>query len=189
MSMSSLLENALDLSLAEVIQNTEAQFLVISIITPARMILAGIFGAVALYFLWQMKQGFAEMRWFSLFPGVVIAPVFGIISIVFFFAYHEKQFLIKERRAVVQGGMFGWSARREYAMPMNGRVLIMLRKTLNGTNAQISQYQYHYDVTVESLPAMGFTVAGDRAKAQDFAQKLAGALGYGMVDRSEDLSK
>ncbi|CAN5710243.1 hypothetical protein BH11PSE12_BH11PSE12_34530 [soil metagenome] len=189
MTITSVLESALDLSLADVIQNTETQFLVVSMITPVRMILAGLSGAVALYFLWQIKSDFAEVSWFSLFPGVVIAPVFAIISIVFFFAHHEKNFLIKERRAVVQGSMFGLSARREYVMPMNGRVSIMLRKTLNRTDTHSLQYQYHYDVTVDALPAMGFTVSGDRPRAQEFAKNLARALGYEMADRSEDLSK
>lgn len=190
MSIISLMENPLDLSIAEVMQNTDTQFLVVSIITPARMIIAGITGLVALYFLWQMKRNFAEFSWFSLYPGALIAPVFGIVSIVFFFGQQEKDFLIKERRAVVRGGMFGLTAQRDYPIPLNGRVLVTVRKTLNRTDNHTSPYyQYHYDVTVEPIAAMGFTIAGDRPKAQEFAQKLAHYLGYELVDKSTDTSR
>jgi hypothetical protein len=189
MSIATLLENPLDLSIAEIIQNTDAQFLVVSIITPVRMILATIFGVVALYFVWQMKRDFAEVSWFSLWPGVLITPVFGIISIVFFFGHQEKEFLLKERRAIVRGGIFGLHAQHDYPIPLNGRVVVTLRKELNRTDTHTSQYQYHYDVTVDPLPAMGFTVASDRPLAQDFAKKLAGSLRYDLVDHSEDLSR
>lgn len=190
MSITSLLENPLDLSIAEIIQNSDTQFLVTSIITPARMLIAAIAGAVALYFLWQMKREFAELSWFSLFPGILIAPVFGIVSVVLFFAHQEKEFLIKERRAIVRGGMFGLSAQRDYFIPLNGHIVISLRKTLNRTDNHTSPYyQYHYDVSVEPLPAMGFTISGDRPRAQDFAKKLSAALGYETVDQSEDTTR
>ena len=185
MSITSILESPLDLSIAEVIQNSDTQFLVASIITPVRVILAAIAGAVALYFLWQMKKEFSEFGWFSLFPGILIAPVFGIISVVFFFAHQEKAFFIKERRAVVRASIFGLSAQREYPIPLNGRVLVTLRKTLNRTDNHSSQYQYHYDVNVEPLTAMRFTISGNRSQAQDFAKKVADSLGYELVDRSD----
>jgi hypothetical protein len=189
MSIISLLENPLDLSIAEIIHNTDTQFSVVSVITPVRMILAAIFGLVALYFLWQMKRDFAEFSLLSLWPGALIAPVFGIISIVFFFGHQEKDFLLKERRAIVRGGIFGLHAQNEYPIPLNGRVVITLRKELNRTDSHVSQYQYHYDVAVEPLPAMGFTLAGDRPQAQDFAKKLANSLDYELVDHSEDASR
>ena len=190
MSITSLLESPLDLSIAEVIQNTDTQFLVVSIITPVRMILAAIFGVVALYFLWQMKRNFAEFSWFSLWPGALIAPVFGIVSIVSFFGHQEKEFLLKERRAFVRGGIFGLHAQREYPIPLNGRVVVTLRKTLNRTESKgSSYYQYHYDVTVDPLPAMGFTITDEKKQAQDFAKKLAHSLGYELVDQSEDSSR
>jgi hypothetical protein len=56
-------------------------------------------------------------------------------------------------------------------------------------NKGSSYYQYHYDVTVEPLPAMGFTIAGEKKQAQDFAKKLARSLGYELVDQSEDSSR
>lgn len=186
MPLTAILGNPLDLSVAEVVRHSDAQFLVTSILTPVRMILAAILGAVALYFLWQMKRDFAEASWFSLFPGILIAPVFGVISIVFFFAHHEKEFLVKERRAIVRGSMFGLSAQRDYPIPLTGRVLISLRKTLNRTEGHVSQFQSHYDVSIDGMPAMGFTVAGDRQSAQDFAKKLAEFLAYELIDQSKD---
>ena len=189
MFLSTLIENPLDLSLAQVVQNGDAQLVAVTVLTPVRMVLATIFGLVALYFVWSMWRGFAEFSWLSLWPGILFAPVFGILSIVFFFGHHEKEFQFVQRKAVVRGGLLGLAATNEYSIPLNGRVLVTLRKELNRTSGHVSQYQYHYDVTVEPLPAMGFTVAGERAQAQEFAKKLAGLLDYELVDKSADPDK
>lgn len=189
MLITSILENPLDLSIAEVVRHGDTQLLIVSTITPARMMLAAIAGTVALYFLWQIRRGFLEAGWFGIFPGILIAPVFAIVALVFFFAHHEKAFLPKERRAIVRGGMFGLSARREYPLPLNGRVSITLRRTLNRTEGQVAQSQSHYDISVESVPAMGLTVAGDRVRAQEVAKELAAFLAYELVDRSADLPR
>jgi hypothetical protein len=183
-----ILESRLDLSIARIQEPAPGQLVVSSIMTSSRGIVAGVFGlacVLCLVLVWrQRSQGWLV----ALYPWGLLAPILGVIAIVMAFGEQSKTVDAAARRAELRARLGPFGSTRSYPLSPKGRIRISLRRELPShasrhTTATATRW---YDVDIVDQPALGFTLASDRAAARAFAARLAKLLDYEVQDEVED---
>ncbi len=183
-----MLESRLDLSAARILEPAPGQLIANSVMTPARGALAGAFVLaclVGLFLIWrQRSQGWLV----ALYPWGLLVPIFGIVAIVILFGEQVKSFHVGQHSAEVRARLGPLRSTHSYPLPLKGRIRISLRieqpsRVGGHTTATVTRW---YDVDVVDSPALGFTIASDRAAARAFAARLAGVLAYDIQDEVEE---
>lgn len=170
----------LDLTSTRVTQPDASCLMAVSDRTALVWVLVAVFAVVAAFGFMQIWRARGLTGW------TAIAPIFGLIAVVFAFGEHRKIFYRAQDRAVVTAWLGALSSREEFPLARAGKIVLSLRVERGSsieTSAKVTRW---YDVSVAGQPALGFTVAGDRDAARAFAKRLAGVLKYAVEDGVED---
>jgi hypothetical protein len=181
---SSMLEEAIDLSIAQLSVPGAGQLVVTTRATTVRTVLAAVFGLVCLGFVidvWLNRHDLWDVIW----PHVIVIPVFGTIAIVFGFGHQQKAFDATRRTLNIDARLGPLQWHQQQSVPMRTSVKLTFHK-ITSTSPHSSAPVTWYDINVEGVPAAGFTIAGDREAARTFARTLADTLQCSVIDEVED---
>lgn len=153
-----------------------------------RAVVAFVLASVAVWLAVSFVRAVAAGAPFYLMPlRPLFAVFFGVISVILVFGRHSKSVDRVRRLAMVSGGVLFVSSSAEHPLPAKPVVRVAFRRELNATTGRpIQRVSRHYDIGIDSVPAMGFTVSSDRDAALGFAARLAAATGGTLVDEIGD---
>lgn len=188
MSLSAaMIESSLDLASARIVEPRAGALVAVSVMTPGRAALAGAFALACLVCVGVAWRARTTSVLDALWPFGALAPMFALIAVVAFFGRQEKAFDAAARSAAVSAGLGPLDFHRTVPLPPRGEIRVSFTKEYSSSaNKGTSKVVRRYAVVVAGDPALGFTVANDRAAARAFAAKLSTVLGYAVKDEVED---
>ncbi len=170
-----LFNSSLDLKLSTVsIDST--RFAVESRIGMPRILFGLLFG---IPFLFLLSYAIFQQGIYIL-TALVFCPPLAILSLLFGLTKQKKSFIPSSGSAIKSFQLLSIQREMEIPLPKNGN-LLTYRRWSSGGEAGGGCYFYH--VEIQGVAGFGFCISKDEARRDEFAQKLAGFLSYGIREQ------
>jgi hypothetical protein len=169
-----LFNSDLDLKLSTV-SIDQTRFIVESKIGLPRIILGLLFGVPFLLLLsYALRQ-----QGIHILTALVFCPPLAILSLLFGMTKQKKSFITSSGRAIKSFQLFNIQREMESPLPKNGTLVTYKRWSSGGETGGC----YFYHVEIQGLTGFGFSISKNEVKRDEFAQELAGFLGYGIREQ------
>lgn len=170
-----LFNSNLDLSLSSISRDDPMRFIVRSRLGAPRIFLGLLFGIPCLFLI---NYAFRQQGIYLLI-SLVFCPPLAILSVLFGLTKQKKTFIPSQGKAVKSFQLLHIQRNLEIRIPKNGALLTYKRWSSGGKTGGC----YFYHVEVEGLKGLGFNIAKNEKKRDDFAKELATFLGYEICDQ------
>jgi hypothetical protein len=173
-----LYDTDLDLNLSVISKDDPLRFIVRSRIGAPRIFFGLLFGIPCLVLIFYALS----QHGIYLLLSLIFCPPLAILSLLFGMAKQQKTFIPSQGKALKSFQLLQVNRDMEIQIPKNG-VLSIYKKWSSGGDSSGGCYFYH--VEVQGIKGLGFCVARDEKKRDDFASDLADFLGFEIRDMGE----